>query len=300
MKTSNKINNNNDVILDGTSKNKEVIFSIIKLSFVPIIIAIDFLIIFIIFTVSNSKFKSRFIEPLSNVVAYQEEDLYIVSTYYNADETSLKFLQTLNEVEDKYGIPYYLVDAAKYPKIIDVWDIKYWPTYFVFERKSTEDAKLLYKSYGNKEPVALYKEITNVQEYGMPTNELGISYSVKESNKEILSITPTKVSKNSSEENEFSITFSIKNSSSSQQNLNYSDFSVISNGWTTSEKHYFSLKNDNTITIEAGKTSEVTIVYIGDKNYPHNQIDITFVYSESEEETKPQNTWTYKMWPTNN
>ncbi len=295
MKT-NKINDS--TVIANNTQHKSFWKSFLKLFLVPSIIFAGFLFLFIFFTVIKVQADAHFITPYQDSVSKQEGDLYVVSTYYDKNEISLEFVQTLNKLEDNYNIPYYLIDVVEYSEIIDVWDIKYWPTYFVFEKKAgAEDAQLLYKSYGNKEPYALYKEITYVQKYGMPINNLGKSFAVKENDKELFTLTPMKVLKDSENENRFTITFSVENKSSAPITINYSDFSVKSNGWTTTDSGYtFELRENKAITIEASKTSEVVLTFEG--SLPYNQIDITYTYTGAEEGDVQQKIWTYKMWPT--
>ena len=275
---------------------RQFIVHLFKSIWIPICIGIISLALFFCFLPMKNNISKRFITPYQNSVTKQDPNLYIVSTYYANDETSVKFLQTLNQLEKKYKIPYYLVNASSYPDILEAWEIKYWPTYFIFERKeSDKDAVLVYKSYGNKEASALSKEITNVRKYGMPVSNIGGTLSIKDDkDTNILDLTLVSVKPSENDNNQFTIEFYVENKTKDELIVNYSDFIVTSNTWDK-EKDPTSAANLNEsdqLKLAANKKENILISYSG--SFPYNQIDMFYrVSSESTNQYK----WTYKIWP---
>ena len=291
---SQKMNQNN-----SGDRNQKVEFTIqlVKKIWMPICIGLLSLVLFLVFLPMNSSIKKRYITPYQDSVTKQTPDLYIVSTYYANDETSVKFLQTLNQLEKKYNIPYYLVNASTYPDILDAWEIKYWPTYFVFERQEADkDAKLVYKSYGNKEVVALEKEITNVRKYGMPVSNIGGTISSKnEDGDNYLDITLVSIKSDENNTSEFVVEFYVENKTKKEIAVDYSSFIVNSNLWNK-EGTNTTADNRNAgdvLKLNSGGKENVLIRYSAD--FPYNQIDI---YYKDSNESSSKYKWTYKLWPT--
>lgn len=286
----------NDVNTENKNNKIEFFIQLFKKIWIPVCIGVISLVLFFSFLPMNNNISKRYITPYQNSVTKQEPDLYVVSTYYANDETSVKFLQTLNQLEKKYNIPYYLVNASTYPDILEAWEIKYWPTYFVFERKAEgKDAVLVYKSYGNKEASALSKEITNVRKYGMPISNIGGTLAIKDENGvNTLDLTLVSVKPSESDDNNYTIEFYVENKTKNPITVNYSSFIVTSNTWGENEKTTALNHNESKqLKLDANKKQNILIEYSG--NFPYNQIDISYKPSS---DSSNQYKWTYKIWPT--
>lgn len=282
---------------DNPNSKKAILLKLLKTIWIPICVGITSLVLFFSFLPLNNNLKKRFITPYENSVTLQTPDLYVVSTYYANNETSIKFLQTLNKLEKDYKIPYYLVNVSTYPDVLDAWEVKYFPTYFVFERtENSKSAVLVYKSYGNKESAALAKEINNVRKYGMPISNIGGTLSITdESNVNILDLTLVSVKPSENDNNQFTVEFYVENKTEKQLTLNYSDFIVSSNTWTSSSEKAEAINkfDSKQLKLDGNKKENILIDYSG--SFPYNQIDIRYKASD---ESNKQYKWTYKVWPT--
>lgn len=284
------------------AKNKNIGFILLKYSFVPIIIFAAFLAIFLVLTPIQNKHNKHYITPYTDSVTKQDSDLYIVFPYYDGHYLCAEFLQTLNNAEEEYGIDYYLIDINKYPDVLEEWEVEVWPTYFVFYRESKEveeetktDAKLLYKSYGNKEAKALNNEINNVKEYGMPINELNKTITISDSiGSNVYSINVQKVTLNLENDKQFSLTISITNLTEEIKTISLGDFVIYHNSWDENDSNYkyTNLDEKEKLTLDEEETKTIEIMFEG--VHPYYELDIMFNYENNSEE---KYVWTYKMWP---
>lgn len=281
---------------NNPNSKKDILLKLFKMIWIPICIGIASIVLFFSFLPLNNNLKKRFITPYKDSVTLQSPDLYVVSTYYANNETSIKFIQTLNKLEKDYKIPYYLVNVSTYPDVLNAWEVKYFPTYFVFERaENSKSAVLVYKSYGNKESTALAKEINNVRKYGMPISNIGGTLSIMdENNANILDLTLVSVKPSENDINQFTVEFYVENKTKKQLTLNYSDFIVSSNTWTSSSEKAEAINkcNSKQLKLDGNKKENILIDYSG--SFPYNQIDIRYKASD---ESNKQYKWTYKVWP---
>ena len=288
MKEKMKMDGNN-VILEEEKGN--VAISFLKMFYVPVAIVLFSLILCVSLLPIEKNLEKHFITPYDTSVTYQDSDLYVVALYHPNQALSVKFLQCLKQAEKDYGLDYYLIDVEQYPSVLSAWQITYWPTYFVFERTgSSKAAKLLYKSFGDKEAVALNKEITNVKTYGLPINQVGVSNKVKnEDGKDLFEITLTKITPNSSSDSKFTAEFSVKNLKDSKQTFNPKEMHAFSNPWKegASIVEFTNQTSEETI-IDADSTKKISIEFDGSTIY--NQITLKYGTSDSYQ-------WQYKMWP---
>lgn len=280
------------------NNNKNLGLIILKFSFIPIIIFSAFLTVFLILQPIQHNYKKHFITPYSDSVTKQTSELYVVFPYYDGHYLCAEFLQTLNEAEKEHELDYYLIDINKYPGVMEEWEIKVWPTYFVFHRKETDstdkDARLLYKAYGNKEAKELMTEIKNVQTYGMPINELNTSKQINDANGEgIFNININKVTPNLDEDGKFAITVSITNLTDKKQTISFGDFVITHNSWENKPKtKYENLDEKETVVLGIEETQTIEIEYSSE--HPYYELEITFTYKEN---TETKYVWIYKMWP---
>lgn len=285
-------------VLEKDKKSKGNVIEWFKNSWqlfgIPAIIFVIFLVLFCVLQPIQSNVKKHFITPYDDSVTHQDSELYIVTPYYSNNELSVKFLQTLKGME-KYGIDYYLVDVSEYTSIIDTWNIQYYPTYFVFTRQDkTKEATLLYKSYAFKDSVSLNKEISNVQKYGMPINDVSTTRTITDTNGDKLfeiTLNAIQPDTTNSNYNRFAATFTIKNVSSSVQTFDLGNLTCVSNPWTGDSSSYTSNKS-NEETLNAGAEKEITIEFDGSTTY--SQIKIEY---NNEKDNHSAGIWEYKMWP---
>lgn len=231
------------------------IIKVLKKSSAYIGILFSTLILTITCFVLCNDFKNDFIAPTSNEIYGQDEELYIVSTYLQTDDSSKTFVKELRKLKKNYDIPYYLVDLAEYEELVDIWQLEYSPTYFVIHQNGAKK-ELLYKSYGAKKYNVLNAEIEYcILNGGVPIDHRGNEHIDETTGLKIVLDTVESTTSGNIE-----VKFTITNTKPEDVIFDYSFVKAYKYGTTNTGNN---LSSDTQITIHANESKEVTLTFSG-------------------------------------